>query len=601
VTRGGDFTTAAAQTLVDGLTYGNGSVDPTAGARVVTLTSIRDSGGSGAGSVDTTALSAAATVTVTPVNDAPTLAATVGAKTFTEGGAAVALWSGVSGSTIEAGQTFGQIRLTVSGLSDGVNEQLTIDGSAVTLTNGTTGTTTGGLGVGYAVSVTGSTATVTLTGALSGAQLTSLLQGATYRDLGNPTAGDRVVTLTSVKDSGGTANGGVDTTTSGLPAAETVTVARLNHAPTLTTTAETPTFVEKGGAVSLFSGTAIGLGTGDGGQTIRQLVLTVSSVSDGAAEQLTIDGTAVALVAGTTTTSGGATVVVTVAGSTATLTVTRGGDFTTAAAQTLVDGLTYGNGSVDPTAGARVVTLTSIRDSGGSGAGSVDTTALSAAATVTVTPVNDVPTLAATVGAKTFTEGGAAVALWSGVTASTIEAGQTFGQIRLTVSELSDGVNEQLTLDGSAVTLTNGTTGTTTGGLGVGYAVSVTGGTATVTLTGALSGAQLTSLLQGATYRDLGNPTAGDRVVTLTSVKDSGGTANGGVDTTTSGLPAAETVTVARLNHAPTLTTTAETPTFVEKGGAVSLFSGTAIGLGTGDGGQTIRQLVLTVSSVSDG
>ncbi|TBW36814.1 hypothetical protein EYW49_13330, partial [Siculibacillus lacustris] len=306
---GATATLAQFDAAIKAVTFSTASTDPGSGDRTVDFQVDDGQSANHASNVVST------TVHVTPVNDAPTLAATVGAKTFTEGGAAVALWSGVSGSTIEAGQTFGQIRLTVSGLSDGANEQLTLDGSAVTLTNGTAGTTTGGLGVGYAVSVTGSTATVTLTGALSGAQLTSLLQGATYRDSGNPTAGDRVVTLTSVKDSGGTANGGVDTTTTGLPAAETVTVARLNHAPTLTTTAETPTFVEKGGAVSLFSGTAIGLGTGDGGQTIRQLVLTVSSVSDGAAEQLTIDGTAVALVAGTTTTSGGATVVVTVAGS----------------------------------------------------------------------------------------------------------------------------------------------------------------------------------------------------------------------------------------------------------------------------------------------
>ena len=44
-------------------------------------------------------------------------------------------------------------------------------------------------------------------------------------------AGTRVFTLTQVKDSGGTANGGSDTTT--LTIASTVTVVPVNDAPTL--------------------------------------------------------------------------------------------------------------------------------------------------------------------------------------------------------------------------------------------------------------------------------------------------------------------------------------------------------------------------------
>ena len=42
-----------------------------------------------------------------------------------------------------------------------------------------------------------------------------IINGITYQDtnLDNPTAGNRVFTLTQVQDNGGTANGGSDTTT----------------------------------------------------------------------------------------------------------------------------------------------------------------------------------------------------------------------------------------------------------------------------------------------------------------------------------------------------------------------------------------------------
>ena len=57
-------------------------------------------------------------------------------------------------------------------------------------------------------------------------------------------------------------------------------------------------------------------------------------------------------------------------------------------------------------------------------------------------------------------------------------------------------------------------------------------GTATVALTKAagVSVANIDTLINGITYQDTNtdNPTAGNRVFTLTQIQDSGGTTNGG-------------------------------------------------------------------------
>ena len=71
----------------------------------------------------------------------------------------------------------------------------------------------------------------------------------------DPTDANRVVTVTQIVDSGGTANGGDDT---GTPVAtSTVDVDAVNDEPTLTATGSNPTYTEGGGAVGLFTGTAV--------------------------------------------------------------------------------------------------------------------------------------------------------------------------------------------------------------------------------------------------------------------------------------------------------------------------------------------------------
>ncbi|KPA08896.1 hypothetical protein MHK_010920 [Candidatus Magnetomorum sp. HK-1] len=67
------------------------------------------------------------------------------------------------------------LSLTITNLNDGTNEILNADGSSITLTDGTNGTTATN-SLNYSVSVSSNTATVTLSGGtLSEAQLQNLM------------------------------------------------------------------------------------------------------------------------------------------------------------------------------------------------------------------------------------------------------------------------------------------------------------------------------------------------------------------------------------------------------------------------------------------
>jgi len=451
LTKVAGISTSATQTLVNGMTYQDSSQDPTSGTRTITLTQIKDSGGVANGGVDTTGLALAATVTVTPVNDAPTLTASGTNPTFTEGSgqgvqaSPVNVFSGAATSTVEAGQTITSLTFTVSGLLDGASETIVVDGTTITLGSTSSGTTTTN-GMSYTSTVSAGTATVVLTkaGGVSTSNINSLVNGITYQDtnIDNPSSGARVFTLTQVKDSGGTTSGGVDT--SALSIASTVTVVPLNDAPTLTATATNPTFQEAAGlgtqasAVNVFSGASVG--TIESGQTITSLTFTVSGLADGASERIVVDGTTITLGSSSsgTTTTNGMTYNVTVSSGTATVVLTKVAGVSTANVNSLVNGITYQDINTDnPTAGARVFTLTQIKDSGGTANGGVDTASLSIASTVTVVAVNDAPTLSGTAVGGTFTEGagastGTPVSLFSGSSVSTIESGQTITSLTFT-------------------------------------------------------------------------------------------------------------------------------------------------------------------------
>ncbi|MEQ1951311.1 DUF4347 domain-containing protein [Mesorhizobium yinganensis] len=172
-----------------------------------------------------------------------------------------------------------------------------------------------------------------------------------------------------------------------------VSVAAVNDAPSLSAAAETPTFTENGPAVDLFS--AVSIDTGEAGQEINQVTLTVANLADGVGEILGVDGTNVVLTDGTTgtTSANGTGYSVAVVAGVATVTLSMPGGVSVADAQTLIDGLTYTNSSENPDTSDRVVTLTGIRDNGGTDGGGVDTASVSLGATVSISALNDAPTL----------------------------------------------------------------------------------------------------------------------------------------------------------------------------------------------------------------
>ena len=117
---------------------------------------------------------------------------------------------------------------------------------------------------------------------------------------------------------------------------------------------------------------------------------------------------------------------------------------------------------------------------------------------ITVNPVNDAPTVAATANNPAYVPG---ADLFSGVTASTVESGQVITQLVLTVSNITD-IDESLVIDGDTVSLVDGTvSGAPTATLGVSYSVAVSGGTATITITSpGLTGAQTGTLIDALSY-----------------------------------------------------------------------------------------------------
>ncbi|PWC19071.1 hypothetical protein DDT52_12275, partial [Brenneria roseae subsp. roseae] len=229
------------------------------------------------------------------------------------------------------------------------------------------------------------------------------------------------------------------------------------------------------------------------------------------------------------------------------LVVTFNANATPAAVQALVRALSYQNtNNADPSTAMRTVSVT-LNDGDGA-------TSTAATVSVSVTAVNDAPEILATGNSPTYTENGSAVDLFGGVLISTVESGQTVTQFTLTVSNLTDGSSEILMVDGTSLSLTNGNSGTTAAN-GMDYSISVIDGTATVTLSksGGVSMSAATGLIDGLAYQNSSdNPTAANRIVTLTSITDNGGTSNGGVDTTF--LAISSVVTVIAINDAPTIT-----------------------------------------------
>ncbi|TDQ73713.1 MBG domain-containing protein [Sphingobacterium yanglingense] len=239
----GNANPTSAQALIRNLTYMNtNDTDPSTAVRTVAVT-INDGDGG-------TSAAANVTVQITAVNDAPTMSSTATNPTFTEGAAAVSLFSGTSISTVEAGQLIENFKFTVANVFDGSSEIINIDGKNFPIQNGTNPTDISELMV--TINLTGTNAVFTVSSLIgkSAAVLQGIINGITYRNTStNPNTTNRIVKLSLIQDNGGTANGGVNTTS--LSIASTVTLVAVNNAPVATTSGGNTTFTEGASGVAI--------------------------------------------------------------------------------------------------------------------------------------------------------------------------------------------------------------------------------------------------------------------------------------------------------------------------------------------------------------
>ncbi len=393
-----------------------------------------------------------------------------------------------------------------------------------------------------------------LDGSLGGAstQLVRFVPDANY-------SGTATITFHAWDKTSGSAGGTADASSTGnatpfSSASDTasVTINAVNDAPIFAGLDGTPSYTEGAAAVQLDANSTISdlemdaLNSGNGDYSGASLTIARNGGADASDLLSVITGgnlTAAGGPNGGGTVTAGGNVIATIAntgnGQLQLSFVDNGTTPTTALVNEVLQAIQYSNSSDDPAANVQLDFT--ISDGAASDSGSV---------TVSITNVNDAPILTATGQNPTSIEGAAAADLFSGPSASTIEAADRFDAMTLTVTNVADGSSEILTFDGSDVALTNGNSvNTATNGLTAN--VSVVGSTATVSFTGAtLTNAQLQTLVDGLAYRNTSdNPTtAGNRVVTITTISDNGG----GSNSTTPNLTS--TVSLTGVNDAPVVT-----------------------------------------------
>ncbi|WP_225181538.1 putative Ig domain-containing protein [Pectobacterium aroidearum] len=505
---------------------------------------------------------------VASTDNVPSIAGSATNPTYTENGAAVGLFTGITADTNDSGQTFTSATFTVTNVADST-EYLNINGVKVSLINGNSVT----LGSGYgsaSVSLSAGTAVVSLSGAtLSNADMGTLLSGMTYGNSSeNPHTTARVVTLTQVTDSGASNN-----SYSPGNIASTVTVVAVNDAPTDLALSNT-TFGQSlgsNGIVGTLSATDVdsttftyslvsGVGSTDNalftlsGSTLRAVnAATMAAgtysvriqVSDG---QATYEKVVTLMVADDIAPTFDATPTITApttSGFTLNTDLSEAGtvyyvvvsDGASAPSVTQVISGQNAAGSAALASGSQIsssapysqaLTLTGLaaataydvyvvaRDSAGNATVSVVKLDVTTAASSTA------PTLSATGSNPVFIGGMAgSIDLFSGVSADTRDSGQTFNSLTLTVSNVSDS-GEFISVAGNTISLASNGSGTLTG-IGS-YTVTRVGNTVTLQLSGmSASNTQFAGLVDGLRYGNSNSSvTAATRDVSLTAVRDSG-------------------------------------------------------------------------------
>ncbi|WP_407705115.1 DUF4347 domain-containing protein, partial [Aeromonas veronii] len=462
-------------------------------------------------------------ITLPAANHAPTLNATAANPGFTEGGAAVDLFSGVSAATNDAGQVFNGMTLTVTNVLNGSQEWLKIDGVEIALSNGNNGALANG--GSYSITLAGSTATVTLSGlSRDNSQMGTLVDGLGYRNTSdNPGSNSRVVTITQINDNGSSSN----SANPGL--ASSVALTPVNDAPSVTTAGGTTPFTE-GTPAAIDSGLTL---SDVDSTTLASATVAITGNFQSGQDLLafTNNGSTMGNISASYN-SGTGVLTLTSAGATATL----------AQWQAALRAVTYANSSDTPNTSARTVSFT-VND--GTDASSASTKIVS------VTAVNDAPQVTTAGGTTPFTEGTPA-AIDSGLTLSDVDS-TTLASATVAITGNFQSGQDLLAFTNNGSTMGN-ISASYNSGTGV---LSLTSAGATATL------AQWQAALRAVTYANSSDtPNTSTRTVSFT--------VNDGTDASST---ATKGVSVAAANDAPQVTTTGGTTPFTEGASATVIDS----------------------------
>ena len=332
----GSASLADYQTALRSITYRNSSDNPTAGDRTIQF--VVNDGTLASNSVTRT-------VTVTPVNDAPTLTSTAGTASFTEGGTPIVVDEAIALSDLDSS---------------------TIASAMVTITNFVEGqdvlnfTPIGGIGASF----NAQSGALTLSGVASIADYQAALRQVTYSNTStNPTLSDRIIAFT--------ANDGELTS---IAATRRVTIQALNNAPVVTPTSGTLTYVEDAPAIAIAAN--LSLTDADSANLNRATVTITNFAAEDVLEFTNQNGITGSFSNGVLTLTGTATV---------------------ANYQTALQSITYRNSSDTPTATARSLQIV-VND------GTRDSDAVTR--TIQVTPTNDAPIVTPTAGTALYSNSG---------------------------------------------------------------------------------------------------------------------------------------------------------------------------------------------------
>ena len=513
LTISGTATVAQYQAALQAVTFRSSSEDPTATTTSRTITyAVTDANSDSVGAETT---SATRNITITAINDAPSVTTSSGDIAYTENASAVVIDTGITLADNDDSQIAGATVTISSGLTTGDTLALTVDGAM------------GGVSAAFESGV------LTISGTATVAQYEAALQAVTYRSSSeDPTASSATRTITYAVTDANSDSAGAETTS----ATRNIALTALSDAPVITASSGAMAYTENVGATVIDS--AITLSDSDDSQIAGATVTLSSGLTDGDILALTVDGAmggvSAAFENGVLTISGTATV---------------------AQYEAALQAVTYNSSSEDPTATFATRTITySVTDANSDGTGAQTS---SDTRSITVTPLNDAPSITATSGAAAYTENASAIVIDSGITVTDVDDSQITGATVTISSGLTAGDTLALTVDGG-----------TMGSISAAFESGV------LTISGTATVAQYEAALQAVTFISSSeDPTATSATRTITYAVTDANSDSAGAQTSSD----TRSINVTALSDAPSLTASSGALAYTENASAAAIDSGIAL------------------------